>query len=362
MTLGGEGSIVPRVKIRSTLERAAALALYKLPRPLLVKLSGGTRTVVDDGPLDEQIQILLFLAAKLGRKNTESGSIAEARRALDSDAVLLGPPMAPLARVDDRVVRDDGRKVPVRIYVPRGVVNRRDAPALVYFHGGGFVLGSIASHELVCAEIADRVPCVVVSVDYSLAPESKFPIGIDDSLAAFRWVHAHAAELGIDAKRIAVGGDSAGGNVAAVLCHDLRDAGGPMPRFQLLIYPATDLSCSTRSHALFARGFLLEETTIQFYIDQYVRTRADIDDPRASPLKSKSFRGLPPAMVVTAGFDPLRDEGKAYADALAAAGVPVTYRNDGGMVHGYFALSGAVDVAKDAMSEAVRELRDALGG
>jgi acetyl esterase len=349
------------VKARSTIERAAALALFKLPRRALVRLAGGKRTVVDAGPIDEQVQILLKLAAVLGRKNTESGSIAEARRALEADAPLLGAPMPPLARVEDRVVRDGGLAVPVRIYVPRALEARRDAPALVFFHGGGFVLGSIASHERICAEIADRVPCVVVSVDYRLAPEAKFPAGIDDSVAAFRWVHAHAAELGLDPDHLAVGGDSAGGNIAAVVCHDLAKAGGPMPRFQLLVYPATDLTCSARSHALFARGFLLEASTIRFYIDQYVRTPADIDDPRASPLKAASFAGLPPAMVVTAGFDPLRDEGRAYADALAAAGVPVTYRNDAGMVHGYLAMSGAIDVAKDAMAEAVRELRDALG-
>ncbi len=349
------------MKLRPTLERAAALALFKLPRRALVRFAGGKRTVVDAGPLDEQVQVLLMMAAKLGRKNTENGSIAEARRALDADAPLLGATMPPLARVEDRVIRDDGLAVPIRIYVPKALERRRDAPALVFFHGGGFVLGSIASHENTCAEIADRVPCVVVSVDYRLAPESKFPIGVDDGLAAFRWVHAHATELGLDPDRIAVGGDSAGGNLAAVVCQDLVKAGGPMPRFQLLVYPATDLTCSTPSHELFARGFLLEASTIRFYIDQYVRTRADIDDPRASPLKATSFRGLPPAMVMTAGFDPLRDEGKAYADALAAAGISVTYRNDAGMVHGYFSLSGAVDVAKDAMSEAVRELRDALG-
>ncbi len=349
------------MKLRSRVERAAALALFRLPKPVLVRLAGGKRPVVDAGPLDEQVQILLFLAAKLGRKNTETGSIAEARRALDADATLLGAAIPPLARVEDRVVRDGGMSVPIRIYAPRALAGRRDAPALVYFHGGGFVLGSIASHENVCAEIADRVPCVVVSVDYRLAPEAKFPLGLDDSVAAFRWVHAHAAELGVDPARIAVGGDSAGGNVAAVVCHDLLKAGGPMPRFQLLIYPATDLSCSAASHKLFARGFLLEASTIRFYIDQYIRTPADIDDPRASPLKSASFAGLPPAMVITAGFDPLRDEGRAYADALAAAGVEVTYRNDAGMVHGYFAMCGAVDVAKDAMGEAVRELADALG-
>jgi acetyl esterase len=348
------------VTIRSTLERAGALALFKLPRRVLVRLAGGKRTVVEAGPIDEQVQILLKLAALLGRKNNEELTIAEARRSLDADATLLGAPMPPLARIENRVVRDGELAVRIRIYVPRALEARRDAPALVFFHGGGFVLGSIASHENICAEIADRVPCVVVSVDYRLAPEAKFPAGIDDSVGAFRWVRAHATELGVDPERIAVGGDSAGGNVAAVVCHDLAKAGGPTPRFQLLVYPATDLTCSARSHALFARGFFLEAPTIRFYIDQYIRTPADIDDPRASPLKSTSFAGLPPAMVITAGFDPLRDEGKAYADALAAAGVDVTYRNDAGMVHGYFAMSGAIDVAKDAMSEAVRELREAL--
>ena len=272
----------------------------------------------------------------------------------------MAPSPAPAPQPIERRIPGSPGAPDVRLWIVDPAPSETSKPVLLYLHGGGFMMPDPMLQPHLQA-IATECHCVVVSVDYRLAPETRYPGSLEDNYAALKWVHAHAAELGVDATRIAVGGDSAGGNVAAVVCHDLLKAGGPMPRFQLLIYPATDLSCSAASHKLFARGFLLEASTIRFYIDQYIRTPADIDDPRASPLKSASFVGLPPAMVITAGFDPLRDEGRAYADALAAAGVEVTYRNDAGMVHGYFAMCGAVDVAKDAMGEAVRELADALG-
>jgi acetyl esterase len=247
-----------------------------------------------------------------------------------------------------------------RVYVPRALADTSGAAGLVFLHGGGFCLGSPESHDAIARWFADEVPCVVASIDYRLAPEHKFPAALDDAVAAFRWMHDSAAKLGVDPKRIAIGGDSAGGNLSASACHVLRDANGPMPAFQLLIYPATDMRCIAESHRTLAKGFLLEELTIHFFRDHYLRSSADREDPRASPLLAKDFSRLPPAMIVTAGFDPLRDEGREYADKLEAAGVSVVRRHDGGMFHGYFSTPGAVTVSKDALAHASRAMKGAL--
>jgi acetyl esterase len=341
-------------------ERALGRSVLALPRSLLVRLAGGERTVINGQALDEQAEVLLFLARKLGKRPIGRTQLERARRELEADSRTLTVDRIEMASVRDRSFPGPAGPVRVRVYVPYACAGRRSSPSLVYFHGGGFALGSLDSHDAVCRYFADRAGCVVISVDYRLAPEHRFPAAVEDACAAFRWVRESALELGVSPDLVAVGGDSAGGNLSAVICLEEAAAGRPLPVFQLLIYPATDMSRSMPSHTLYAKGFLLEAESIDWFLSNYLRGPEDIDDVRASPIRAKDLRGQPPAMVITAGFDPLRDEGRAYAERLREAGVPTVIRDDAGMFHGYFATGAAIDVAREALEHAARELRGAL--
>jgi acetyl esterase/lipase len=222
------------------------------------------------------------------------------------------------------------------------------------------VKGSLQSHDVVCRALANGAGCVVVSVDYRLAPEHQFPAAIDDAFASLQYVAAHAAELGIDPDRLAVAGDSAGGNLAAGVALLARDSGGPRLVHQLLIYPVTDYNLDTASYLANADGFMLTREAMRFYWRHYLRSDADGDDPRASPLRASRFDGLPSALIITAEFDPLRDEGRAYASRLEAAGVPVTYSEYAGLVHGFVTYMDVIDQGKVAVAEASAALRAAF--
>ena len=246
----------------------------------------------------------------------------------------------------------------VRLYRPRGAAG--PLPALVYFHGGGWMIGDLDTHDVVCRELAVHARCAVASVDYRLAPEHKFPAAVDDAVATTRWVAREAGRLGIDGQRIAVGGDSAGGNLAAVVALIARDDGGPALAMQTLIYPATDMAADTASHQRYAEGHLLTRESIIWFRDSYLRDTADEADWRASPLKAADLSRLPPAYVITAGFDPLVDEGRAYADRLHAAGVPVTYECFEGMIHGFVTMGGVIAAAHHALARCAQGLRSAF--
>ena len=304
--------------------------------------------------LYEQIQLMLHLFVALKKKHTHELSVERARRELDQNSMVFAPARRSLDRIEERRT-DTG--VMVRIYQPRGL--RDDAPAVVFFHGGGFVLGGLASHDPQCRVIADDCACVVVAVDYRLAPEHPFPAAADDATAAFRWVVANAASLGIDPKRIAVMGDSAGGNLSAVVALDTRNE-AVRPCFQLLVYPATDMTRSFASHRTLGKGYFLEKLTMDWFLDRYVPNVADHTHPRASPIFAESLTGLPPAFVMTAGFDPLRDEGQAYAAKLTEAGVSVEHRCYGSLVHGFLNMSGTIEAARTPMLDAVHALRRAF--
>jgi acetyl esterase len=234
-------------------------------------------------------------------------------------------------------------------------------PGLVFFHGGGWVRGSLQTHDVVCRALANGAGCIVVSVDYRMAPEHTFPAAFDDSLAATRWVGEHAVELGIEPSRLAVGGDSAGGNLAAAVALAIRDEGGPPLVHQLLIYPVTDYNFDTPSYIENAEGYMLTREAMRFYWRLYLRDEADADDYRASPLRARSFNNLPPALVITAEYDPLRDEGRAYADQLREAGTRVVYREYPGMVHGFVTSAGVLDAGKQAIRDAIAALSEAFG-
>jgi acetyl esterase len=274
----------------------------------------------------------------------------EARISRIEPMKLLGGQPDPLDRVEELAIPGPSGDVPARLYASqRGAVR----PALIYFHGGGFVLFNLDTHDAVCRALARESGAVVISVDYRLAPEHKFPAGLEDAHAATVWVADNAERLGIDPNRIAVGGDSAGGNLATVVAVRCRDAGGPTLGAQLLIYPVTDMSSfETASHREFGEGYFLTRKAMQWFTGHYIASAGQASHPEVSPLLATDLTGLPPALVMTAEFDPLRDEGEAYANRLQQAGVPTTVSRYPGMIHGFVSMCGVLTVGRKALQEA----------
>lgn len=286
---------------------------------------------------------------------------AVARGHYDATHSIFDMPEPEVARVEDLKIAGPGGDIPLRIYHPAGVETRALLPVVVFFHGGGWLIGSIKTHDRLCRYLANAAQAVVVSVDYRLAPEHKFPAGLNDCLAAVNWVAENAARIGADAGQLAVAGDSAGGNLAAVVTQWCRDHGGPAIAYQLLFYPVTDpLGAHRPSRIRYAEGLILEELMIDWFLGHYVNTPAESADSRVSPLRAESFAGLPPAFVLNASLDPLCDEGKAYADKLSAAGVPVIYRAHERMIHGFLTMGGLVPDALPAIDEAAQAFRKAI--
>jgi acetyl esterase len=306
-------------------------------------------------PLDAQTKALIDAAVDL--PPTETLTPDEVRAGLELRAQLTAGEPQPVAHVEDTSIPGPSGDIPVRIYTPEG---SRPLPCLVFFHGGGWVCGSLRTHDVLCRALANGAGCIVVAVDYRLAPEHKFPAAIDDALAATRWVAANTGQLGIDPDRIAVAGDSAGGNLAAAVALESRDNSGPRLVFQLLIYPVTDHNFDTPSYVENGKDYRLTRAGMQYYWNHYLRGAADADDQRASPLRASSHANLPPALVVTAEYDPLRDEGRAYADRLRAAGVAVEYREYAGLIHGFASQAGAIDRGREAVEEMSVVLRQAF--
>jgi len=304
-------------------------------------------------PLDPQARALLDQFAALGAQSLSSMSVPDARRAMEALGAMRGEPVS-INHTADRRIPGPAGEIPVRVYTPAATA---PLPLLVYFHGGGWVLGGIETHDGVCRELANGAGCVVVSVDYRLAPEHKYPAAAEDCYAATQWAAAHAADLGGDAARVAIGGDSAGGNLAAVVAQMARDRGGPGVVFQLLIYPATVAAFDTPSYRDNAEGYLLTTVDMRWFWNHYLRTPADGENAYASPLRAAELAGLPPAMVITAEFDPLRDEGERYARRLEEAGVPVRLSRYDGMIHGFFGMTQFLDKAKTAVQDASGNLR-----
>jgi acetyl esterase len=307
-------------------------------------------------PLDPQARTFLDMLAAAGTPPLTEATPEEARTAMAMMMMLGGQPEQ-RATTEHRVIPGPGGDFPVRVYRPDGPGPH---PVVVFFHGGGFVIGGIETHDGVCHQLATRVPAVVVSVDYRLAPEHRFPAAVEDSSAAATWVSEHAADLDADAGRLAVAGDSAGGNLSAVVSLRARAAGGPPIAFQLLVYPATDLTRSEPSHKENAEGYLLTTELMDWFMAHYFGDRTDLRHPDASPLFVEDLSGLPPALVITAEFDPLRDEGEAYASRLREAGVDARVSRYDGMIHGFFGMDAVFDSARKAMDEAVTALQEAL--
>ena len=304
-------------------------------------------------PLDPQAQAILDMIAAMGTPPIEEMSVEQARTMLNLNE--MGGTPEPVARVEDREIPGPYGPTPIRIYTPEGV---GPFPVLVYFHGGGWVLGNIEGHDNVCRVLTNAAKCVTVSVDYRLAPEYKFPAAAEDSYAATKWVAENTAKLNGDATRIAVGGDSAGGNLAAVVSLMARDQGGPNLVYQLLIYPVTDYhQPGTPSYQENADGYFLTRDAMVWFWQHYLNDEAEAKIPYASPLQAKDLSGLPPAMVITPEYDPLRDEGEMYAARLKEAGIPVTIIRYPGMIHGFVSMAGVLDQGKKAINDAAKELR-----
>jgi acetyl esterase len=310
-------------------------------------------------PLNPQVKALLDQMYANPAPNLFEVPLADARAQSLAMMQSLGPQDVPIGKVEDRTMPGPAGEMRLRIYTPVAAGGAA-LPALVYFHGGGFVIGDIESYDSVCRALANESGARVISVDYRLAPENKFPAAVEDCFAAVKWIEANAMDLGIDPNRIAVGGDSAGGNLAAVICILARDEGRLKLVFQLLIYPVTDCSSSTQSREDCARGYFLDEPTMTWFTSQYANSPEDYKDYRFSPLLAASLKGLPPALVVTAGFDPLRDEGRAFADKLREAGGAVIYKDYEGLIHGFVNMAGVIDEARDAIKEMAAALAAAF--
>lgn len=307
-------------------------------------------------PVHSQVQTLLDTLASMGGLALPEMSPVEGRAMYKAlSAMEHGEEVA---RVDDRLVPGPDEDIPVRVYTPSAAVGAAHG-VLVWLHGGGWVIGDLDTADATCRALANRGGCVVVSVDYRLAPEYLAPVALEDCLTALAWTVENFELLGVDASKVAIGGDSAGGNLAALVCQRVRDEFGPDIDFQLLVYPVTDLTLSHPSIVENAEGYMLTKASMEWFVGHYLGD-ADPSDPAVSPLLAKHMTGLPPALVITAEFDPLRDEGEAYAARLREAGVPTELIRYEGQIHGFVAMSTMLDDGKDAIDRAGAALRAAL--
>jgi acetyl esterase len=302
--------------------------------------------------LDPDAAAVFAAFQQAGRPPYETLSPPEAREFYLQGRLVTNPEPPELESVQSLAIPSPAGPIPARLYTPMTLRKPEGlAPCLVFFHGGGWVIGDLDSHDVVCRKLADEGQLLVVSIDYRLAPEHKFPAAVDDAIAATRWIAANARPLGVDALRLAVGGDSAGGNLAAVVAIAARDGDGPAIAGQLLIYPATDFAMTHPSHREPETSILLTHSVIRWFRDHYLNGAADAGDWRASPARAETLIGLPPAYVLTAGADPLRDEGCEYAQRLQHAGVAVTYRHFPGQFHGFFTMGKLLPQANVAANE-----------
>ena len=307
--------------------------------------------------LDPQAEALLQQMVQSNLPPLHTLTPTQARDMMRSMAALSSKPEI-VANIENLTIPGPGGQIPVRIYTPQG---NGPFPILVFFHGGGWVICDLDTHDSLCRSLTNRACCVAVSVDYRLAPEHKFPAAVEDAYAATQWVAHNAHRINGDPARIAVGGDSAGGNLTAVVAIMARDRNGPRLIYQLMIYPVTDVSSAdTDSHRDYADGYFLNRGDGEWFCYNYLNCEADRFNPLVSPLLAPDLSHLPPALVITAEFDVLRDDGKSYAQRLKKAGVPVKYTCYQGMIHGFMSMDGLLDQARNGIAEASAALREAF--
>lgn len=340
------------------LQKLLVHGLGKLPPRVQLLACGGRPVRVDGQQLEPEIQLTLLLMKLSGHQSFEERPVPEARTEIRHEAALYSGPPIPIAGTEALEVPGAEGLLAARLYDPGGL--GAQAPLLVYLHGGGWVVGDLDTHDQPCRFLAREAAVRVLAIDYRRAPEHPFPEPLEDCLAATRFALAEAEGLGADADRIAIGGDSAGGNLAAAVARLMAIDDGPAPAFQLLIYPVTDLSRKRGSYRLFREGFFLTERQMDWYRDHYLPDEAAAADPRVSPVLASNLAGLPPAHVVTAGFDVLRDEGEDYAGLLRDAGVPVTLVREPGLIHGFTHGAATGRATRDAMLRVAAALREGL--
>jgi acetyl esterase len=353
---------VAAIGLASRIRGATVRGLLGLPHPIL-RLLAGRPVMIDGQRLDVEAQMVLRLLALAGEEPLERLTPEGARDRVRNDAQTFEGPKIEVARVEQVTISGAVGPLGGRLYVPPpNGVGGPGTPhgLLVFFHGGGFVVGNLETHDNVCRFLSRSAGVRVLAVDYRLAPEHRFPAAIDDALAAFRFAVEHADELGTARDRIAVGGDSAGGNLAAGVARLTAAAGEPAPALQLLFYPWLDLSSKRRSYQLFGDGFYLTESNLDWYRAQYLGSESEALDPRCSPALADDLSGIAPAYLATAGFDPLRDEGEAYGARLRAAGARAAVRRHPGLIHGFVNTSQMGHSAREALLEATGALRFAL--
>jgi len=331
-------------------------SLLKLPDGILIKMSGGKPLAIDGRILDARTQFLAVQGAKQPSITTLDPAAARAGTA--AGLSLLDDTPRQGVSVRELSVPGPAGPLDARLYTPKET--QGPLPGLVFFHFGGCVIGDLDTCHTFCAMIADIAGCAVLNVAYRLAPEHKFPAAIDDALAAYRWADTHAADLGMIAGKIGVGGDSAGGYLSAVIAQEEKRAGRAGPALQLLIYPVTDWDWKGGSMDSCAHVYPLTAEIMDWFAGLYLNNAAEAKDVRVSPMKSPDLAGLAPAIVITAGFDPLRDQGAAYADKLKAAGVSVTYRCEDSLAHAFTAMTGVVPLAKSACEKIAADIGAAL--
>jgi acetyl esterase/lipase len=330
-------------------------------RPRTLRRLLGPPPRLDGQELTPDVQMLLRLAALEGEFSLVEGRTVEQARAenLAGVPVVSGPPR-PMGRIENLAIPGPAGQIPARLYVSLDAPSPPQ-PLLVYYHGGGWVIGDLDTHDGLCRFLADYSGCRVLSVDYRLAPEHPFPAAVEDTVAAFAWAAERAGELGADPGRIAVAGDSAGGNLAAVVCLQARDNGGPQPAMQVLLYPAADSVGGQASRDTFAEGFLLTRNDMDWFEGHYLPDGCEHGDPRVSIMRAPDVSSLPPAYVATAGFDPLRDEGETYASRMREADVKVALQRHPGLIHGFANLTAICPSARAAMLEVAGAIRMGLG-
>jgi acetyl esterase len=310
-------------------------------------------------PLHPEAKRALEIIAELERGIAPPVPIAQMRTLMKARTARLAAEPPPVGRIVDRTITSDAHHVPIRLYYPADKPGQPQ-PAYIYSHGGGFVVGDLDMVETICRTISKNAGVVVVSIDYRLAPEHPFPAGLEDVIAVTRWISQNSAELGIDQDRLAIGGDSAGGNLAAAAAQHFAASGEVALRYQVLVYPVTDLTCSQPSYKDLGTGYPLTLDRMRFYIAQYLREPDQATDARASPLLAQSFAGLPPALVVVAGLDPLVDEGLAYAQKLREAGVDAETVQVSDHPHGFLGWTREAKAARETLVTIGRRLRERL--
>ena len=344
--------------VRELRGHAANLAL-RMPISW-VNILAGPPVAIDGRTLDGRTQWFLRLLARSGQKPLHRLSVADAREEFEAFQIMLSGRPATVGSIVDRTIDGPGGRLRVRLYKPFGV-GPQPLPTILYFHGGGWTIGSLEAYDPPLRFFCARTGYAVLAVDYRLAPEHKFPGAVDDAVATFHWLAANAAALGLDPGRIVVAGESAGGTLAAVV-GQLTRGEAHRPCLQWLIYPCTDLGGTTPSHESCGKGFLLTREDMAWCRGHYLADPAQDADPRASPLRQSDLTGLPPALIFTAGFDPLRDEGKQYAERLSQAGGKVVYREFDSLIHGFIGMRGALQAAARAMDDMVTDVRRELAG